>query len=98
MYTANGTAGFYIESSESGDRDGDTFQRNKTCVPVMCPPLSSPDNGKLLANKEIYHFGDLVRFQCDFGYVMAGSSALLCTSNGVWNGTMPECQCKQAAN
>lgn len=94
LYKANGTAGFNLELSENGERDGDTFQRNKSCVPVMCPSLASPENGKLLSTNEQYHFGDLVKFQCEFGYVMAGSSSLMCTSAGVWNGTVPECQCK----
>lgn len=94
LYSANGTAGFAIELSETGDRDGDTYQKNKSCVPVMCAPLSSPENGKLLSTKNAYHFGDIVQFQCDFGYVMSGFSSLLCTSSGNWNGTAPECQCK----
>lgn len=89
----NGTAGFYIEGSETGERDGDTFQRNKSCVPIMCSMLSSPENGKLLSTKDKYHFGDLIKFQCDFGYVMSGSSSLMCTSTGSWNGSVPECQC-----
>lgn len=62
---------------------------------MMCPSLNAPENGVLLSTKEKYHFGDLVRFQCDFGYVMSGSSSLLCTSTGVWNGTVPECKCKE---
>lgn len=94
LYTSNGTAGFKIELSETGERDGDTYQRNKSCVPVMCPSLQSPENGKLLSTKSAFHFGDIVQFQCDFGYVMSGFSSLLCTSSGTWNGTAPECQCK----
>lgn len=61
----------------------------------MCPSLASPENGKLLSTKASYHFGDIVQFQCDFGYVMSGFSSLLCTSSGTWNGTAPECQCKK---
>ena len=34
---------------------------------------------------------DMMRFMCDFGYVMSGSPSLLCTSAGEWNGTVPEC-------
>ena len=94
LYTRNGTAAYLIEKSENGLRDGDTHQVNKSCVPVMCPSLSAPENGLLLSTKEKYHFGDLVRFQCNFGYVLSGSSALLCTSTGSWNGSMPECSCK----
>ncbi|GBP19642.1 Fibropellin-1 [Eumeta japonica] len=92
LYSSNGTAGFAIESSETGDRDGDTYQKNKSCVPVMCPSLSSPENGKILSTKNSYHFGDIVQFQCDFGYVISGFASLLCTSSGTWNGTAPECQ------
>nr|XP_022919679.1 sushi, von Willebrand factor type A, EGF and pentraxin domain-containing protein 1 isoform X1 [Onthophagus taurus] len=92
LYTKNGTAGFNIEKSENGVRDGDTYQINKTCVPVMCPTLNPPENGIIISTKEKFHFGNIVRFQCNFGYVMAGSSALICTSTGAWNGTVPTCQ------
>uniref|UniRef100_A0A1A9UCN5 Uncharacterized protein n=1 Tax=Glossina austeni TaxID=7395 RepID=A0A1A9UCN5_GLOAU len=91
LYTANGTAGFAIERFETGERDGDTYQRNKSCVPVMCPTLLAPENGKLLTTKYDQHFGDIIKFQCNFGYIMSGSSSLLCLSSGQWNGTVPEC-------
>lgn len=51
LYKGNGTAGFYIEKHETGERDGDLVQKNKTCVPVMCPAISAPENGKLLSTK-----------------------------------------------
>jgi len=92
LYTQNGTAEFYIEKSENGTRDGDTYRLNKTCVPKMCPKLVSPVNGLLLSTKENHHFGDKVSFQCDFGYIISGSLSLQCTSSGVWNGSVPECQ------
>jgi hypothetical protein len=47
----NGTAGFSVSLSETGDRDGDIFQRGKTCVPVMCPTLQAPENGLILSTK-----------------------------------------------
>lgn len=94
LFNKNGTAGFSIDKSESGGKDGDTFQYNKTCVPVMCPPLQAPENGIILTTQDSFHFGDLVSFQCHFGFVMAGSASLLCTSGGVWNGSVPECQCE----
>ncbi|XP_069982832.1 uncharacterized protein uif isoform X1 [Penaeus vannamei] len=92
LFTENGTAGYVIERSESGLRDGDTYRLNKTCVRKMCPALESPENGKLLDTRSMYHYGDLVKFHCNFGYVMIGSDTLTCTSNGVWNGTLPECR------
>ncbi|CAH1282118.1 unnamed protein product [Diabrotica balteata] len=98
LYTQNGTASFYVENSENGNRDGDVYQIDKSCVPVMCPTLTSPENGVILTTKDKYHFGDLVKFQCDFGYVMTGSTSLLCTSSGVWNGTVPECKYAQCVS
>ncbi|XP_050541159.1 sushi, von Willebrand factor type A, EGF and pentraxin domain-containing protein 1 [Daktulosphaira vitifoliae] len=92
LYVKNGTAGFSINEFETGERDGDVYQRNKTCVPIMCPTLVVPENGIILSTKDSYHFGDLVSFQCKFGYIMSGSSSLLCTSTGIWNGTVPQCQ------
>jgi hypothetical protein len=94
LYTQNGTAGFFIEKTETGTKDGDTYQVNKTCVPVQCPNLDAPENGQLLTSKLLHNFGDLVRFSCNFGYIMSGSSSLLCMSNGKWNATVPECMCK----
>lgn len=94
LFTNNGTAGFNIEKSESGLRDGDTLQMNKSCVPVLCPSLEAPENGQILSTQKQYHFGDLIKVQCDFGYVMSGASSLLCLSSGQWNGTLPACMCK----
>lgn len=45
LFTANGTAGYFIEKAESGRLDGDTLQLNKSCVPVLCPELQTPENG-----------------------------------------------------
>lgn len=94
LYAGNGTAGFFIEGSETGALDGDTYRINKTCVPKMCPGLEKPANGVLLSTKDKHHYGDHVSFQCDFGYVMKGSSGLNCNSNGAWNGSVPTCERK----
>ncbi|XP_055387901.1 uncharacterized protein LOC129616312 isoform X2 [Condylostylus longicornis] len=91
LFTANGTAGFNIEKSETGGHEADTLRLNKSCVPVMCPALTAPENGKFLTNKAQHHFGEVVHFHCDFGYVLSGSASLLCLSSGQWNGTVPEC-------
>lgn len=94
LYTQNGTSSYHIEKSEDGLRYGDIYHINKSCVPILCPSLNAPENGLILSTKEKYHFGDLIQFQCDFGYIMSGSSSLICTSTGMWNGTVAECQCK----
>lgn len=51
LFLKNGTSGFSVAPSESGERDGDIFQRNKTCVPVMCPLLQAPENGLILSTE-----------------------------------------------
>ncbi|RWS09468.1 uncharacterized protein B4U79_12754 [Dinothrombium tinctorium] len=98
LYTTNGTSGFFIPPSETGLKAGDTYRLNKTCVPKRCPSLESPVNGKLLSTKQIYHFGDIVKFACNFGYILLGSESLVCTSNGIWNGSIPECHYAKCSN
>jgi len=91
LFTQNGTALKFIEESETGLKDGDTYRLNKTCVPKVCPTLAPPENGRILTNREHYEFGDMMKFMCNFGYIMTGNPSLLCTSSGDWNGTIPEC-------
>ena len=55
LYGEDGTSDFAIPESETGLRDGDSFRLNKTCVPKMCPPLTSPQNGRLLSRKDIIY-------------------------------------------
>ena len=91
LFAQNGTSEFYIPEYETGERDGDIYRLNKTCVPKLCPNLDAPDNGMVTTNNEHYRFGDMIKFMCNFGYVMNGNPSLLCTSSGQWNGTAPEC-------
>lgn len=60
----------------------------------MCPTLKDPENGLLLSTESLFHFGDVVKFQCNFGYVMEGGSTLMCTASGAWNASAPVCECK----
>ena len=94
LFNEDGTSEYYVPGSETGLRDGDTYRVNKTCVRKMCPALEAPEHGKILTDVKQYRFGDMVRFMCDFGYVLEGNPALLCTSAGQWNGTVPQCNCK----
>jgi len=91
LFSQNGTAGFFFPFSETGLKEGDVYRLNKTCVPKQCPFIDSPKNGILFSTKKSFHYGDHVQVRCKFGYVLTGSPSLLCTSRGVWNGTVPEC-------
>ena len=97
LFTKDGTHGFRILESESGSRDGDVLRINKTCVRKMCPPISHPQNGMALTTDAEFHFGSTVSFQCRFGYVMVGASAVECTKSGEWNASAPECHFAQCA-
>ena len=92
LFTKDGTSNYYTSEAETGIRDGDTYRINKTCVRKMCPALDPPEHGQFLTDMETYRFGDIVSFMCDFGYVMEGSSSLICTSAAQWNGTVPSCK------
>lgn len=91
LYTSNGTSNFFIPPMETGLKDGDLYRINKTCVPKTCPELSAPANGQLLNTDKYLRYNDIAQFTCNFGYVMRGTSRLICTTSGVWNGTIPEC-------
>ena len=93
LFTQDGTSNFYIPAAETGERDGDQYRLNKTCVPRQCPALQPPENGLITSYKETFRFGDMIQFQCNFGFVLTGAPALLCTSSGEWNGTIPTCLC-----
>ncbi|MCA9532348.1 MAG: hypothetical protein KC593_01670 [Myxococcales bacterium] len=60
------------------------------CSRVMCMTLGAPSNGTV-TNGGAGSFGDTVNFSCDMGYNINGSSALMCQSNGLWNGSAPTC-------
>ena len=92
LFTQDGISNYRIPLSETGDRDGDTYRLNKTCVKKMCPTLAAPQNGKLLTDLDTYRFSDVIKFMCDFGYELSDERSLLCTSSGEWNGTVPECR------
>ena len=37
-------------------------------------------------------FGDKIRFSCEKGHALVGSSDVFCQSDGTWSDTAPECQ------
>ena len=63
-----------------------------TCEPVKCTALSNNSHVIADPNKESYIAGDVVSFMCDNGYLLAGSSAIICDEkNGQWNASEPVC-------
>ncbi|EDO26939.1 predicted protein, partial [Nematostella vectensis] len=63
---------------------------NTRCQAVDCGPLSPPMNGS--ASGRFTVFPNVVKFSCDKGFNLLGSSIRKCTSKGKWNGSITTCQ------
>ena len=56
----------------------------------MCGDPGIPSHGIGLGDD--FDVGSVVRFSCEPGYVLRGSSERTCHANGSWSGTQPECE------
>ncbi|KAI8515762.1 hypothetical protein Bbelb_065750 [Branchiostoma belcheri] len=63
-----------------------------TCTAVKCHPLSNPFNGFVTGSNS---YGDVVKFTCEPGYKLVGTSSLTCLSDGTWDGKLPTCTAVQ---
>ena len=59
-------------------------------VAVNCGGLSSPMNGSISGNLTVYP--NIVKFSCDPGFILRGSSVRNCQSNGTWGGYNTVCR------
>ncbi|XP_067387548.1 complement receptor type 1-like [Emydura macquarii macquarii] len=65
-------------------------------IPVLCQKIRCPtpviENGKQIsASKTIYTYANRVVFQCDPGYILKGSEASVCRTDGGWLPPVPFC-------
>lgn len=56
----------------------------------MCGDPGIPSHGIGLGDK--FDVDSMVRFSCEPGYTLRGSSERTCQANGSWSGTQPECE------
>ena len=61
----------------------------------LCSNLTSPSNGEI--NKVSVEFGDSVRYNCSYGYMLVGKSTRLCDADCTGNqcqlsGVKPTCE------
>ena len=70
----------------------------------MCLQLTAPVNGQIAYSTDQtpdFDFGTVVTYTCDRGYGLNdGDSERMCggdggTSNGMWSGISPSCECKE---
>jgi hypothetical protein len=56
----------------------------------VCGDPGIPAHGIRLGDS--FALGSLMRFSCEAGHVLRGSSERMCQANGSWSGTQPECR------
>ena len=60
------------------------------CASITCPELPELPNGK--TELELRIPGEKVRFRCDLGWTLHGSTNITCNGDGDWEGAIPSCE------
>lgn len=56
---------------------------------IDCEPLEDPANGSVLVGNT--SLNGVARYSCDAGFELNGAEQLICTVNGTWSDTPPDC-------
>uniref|UniRef100_H2Z7B0 Sushi domain-containing protein n=1 Tax=Ciona savignyi TaxID=51511 RepID=H2Z7B0_CIOSA len=63
-----------------------------TCRGTECRPVTAPVNGAMSpSNQGTWFAGQSVRYSCNRGYVVTGSSVIVCQTDGTWSSDEPTC-------
>ncbi|KAJ7383495.1 hypothetical protein OS493_027659 [Desmophyllum pertusum] len=65
---------------------------NTFCEAKDCGPLAFPTNGSSVGKQTT--FPNKITFSCDEGFILGGSQARMCQSNGRWSGKETFCKAK----
>ena len=57
---------------------------------ARCPSLAAVEDGTLVMPDTIP--GTTATFSCNDGFVMSGSTSVVCQNDGSWNGSAPTCR------
>ncbi|VTJ91715.1 Hypothetical predicted protein, partial [Marmota monax] len=60
-----------------------------TCRPIECPKPKKISHGKLSYTN--LHYGHIVTYSCDRGFLLKGPKDLTCLETGNWDGHAPSC-------
>ncbi|XP_072019512.1 sushi, von Willebrand factor type A, EGF and pentraxin domain-containing protein 1-like isoform X5 [Amphiura filiformis] len=60
-------------------------------IALTCPPVVAPTNGYLSPSMGPYPVGQTVDITCHSGYVITGTSTIVCTLDGNWSDNTPSC-------
>ncbi|CAH1227505.1 CUZD1 [Branchiostoma lanceolatum] len=82
--------GYFMTGSSTltCEADGSWSGDSPTCTAVPCPALAVPKNGDV---SSLNYYLDVAQFTCDAGYLMTGSSTVICQADGTWSGGSPTC-------
>ncbi|XP_045205733.2 CUB and sushi domain-containing protein 3-like [Mercenaria mercenaria] len=77
--------------------DNSTWSNTETICEIKdCGKPLSPTNGNVSYNNTTYE--SVARFSCNNGYNMNGGNLMRCSSDGLWNGSVPDCIIKACNN
>ncbi|XP_033114888.1 CUB and sushi domain-containing protein 2-like isoform X2 [Anneissia japonica] len=65
-----------------------SHSENPKCF-INCPILEAPENGVIIGDK--FYRQQVLRFSCNDGYKLSGSSRRVCTGTGEWSGKDASC-------
>ena len=66
---------------------------------IECHALLAPYNGVIVGDSnQSYSVESTIEFSCSDGYLMTGSSTLICQEDGSWSGSVPLCEGKAVLN
>ncbi|XP_030018068.1 sushi, von Willebrand factor type A, EGF and pentraxin domain-containing protein 1 isoform X2 [Sphaeramia orbicularis] len=83
-YTLNGDSTRICQSNGLWDKPV------PRCDIISCDPPEDISHGFL--NGSSFNYDDIVEYVCFDGYVVVGDPTLRCSAQGVWVGTVPQCQ------
>ncbi|XP_039250439.2 complement component receptor 1-like protein [Styela clava] len=63
-----------------------------SCRAITCSRPDVPQYAKISPDKSSYDVYTKVKYTCDGGSVMSGSSSRVCQKNGKWSGSAPKCK------
>ncbi|XP_055954398.1 sushi, von Willebrand factor type A, EGF and pentraxin domain-containing protein 1-like [Patella vulgata] len=92
LFTQDGTNRRNIQAPDTGLKEGDIYHINHTCVRNVCPHPGNLTNGLLLSLREYFFYNETVKYQCNIGYQLNGSSDLTCGPNQSWDQSVPTCE------
>ncbi|XP_035872124.1 complement factor H isoform X7 [Phyllostomus discolor] len=65
------------------------------CEVVKCLPVTAPENGRVVSSAfspdQEYSFGQVIKFECNPGFMLSGPKEIHCSDNGLWSGEKPGC-------